>query len=173
MGASGSLSGVVPAAWTIAGASSSAHTMMLRTQDIFICRVRTGTIQRSLGSRDNDVSLVENRFLESRPKAAARLGLELSDGWASPCSRGLWVGRRSATLQASRTKAPWVRLNTPLIPSQPLQIALSTAPSPRQFTLIWHGAERLIDSLKMWLGEEERGGGTPLHACTRPCVHTT
>jgi hypothetical protein len=30
--------------------------------------------------------------LERRPKAAARLGLEASTGWASPSSRGLWGG---------------------------------------------------------------------------------
>jgi hypothetical protein len=36
--------------------------------------------------------------LESRPDAKARLGLEVSAGWASPFNRGLWGGRRSAAL---------------------------------------------------------------------------
>jgi hypothetical protein len=35
---------------------------------------------------------LESRHLESRPKAAARLDLEASAGWASPSSRGLWSG---------------------------------------------------------------------------------
>jgi hypothetical protein len=34
----------------------------------------------------------ESRHLESRPKAAAREDLEMSAGWASPSSRGLWGG---------------------------------------------------------------------------------
>ena len=32
------------------------------------------------------------RHLESRAKASARLSLEVSVGWASPSSRGLWGG---------------------------------------------------------------------------------
>ena len=41
---------------------------------------------------------LESRHLESRPKASARLDLEVSARWASPLSRGLWGGRRSAAL---------------------------------------------------------------------------
>ena len=35
---------------------------------------------------------LESRHLESRPKAAARLDLEVSAGWARAGSRGLWGG---------------------------------------------------------------------------------
>jgi hypothetical protein len=35
---------------------------------------------------------LEGRHLESRPNAAARLDLEVSAGWASPSSHGLWGG---------------------------------------------------------------------------------
>jgi hypothetical protein len=35
---------------------------------------------------------LESRHLESRAQAAARLDIEVSAGWVSPSSRGLWGG---------------------------------------------------------------------------------
>ena len=35
---------------------------------------------------------LESRHLESRPRASARLDIEVSAGWVSPSSRGLWRG---------------------------------------------------------------------------------
>jgi hypothetical protein len=37
-------------------------------------------------------SAEKSRHLESRPKAEARLDLEVAAGWAIPPSRGLWGG---------------------------------------------------------------------------------
>jgi hypothetical protein len=44
---------------------------------------------------------LESRHLESRPKVKARLDLEVSVGWVSLSSRGLWGG--DTLLLASRT----------------------------------------------------------------------
>jgi hypothetical protein len=35
---------------------------------------------------------LDSRHLEIRPKAAARLDIEVPAGWAFPSSRGLWCG---------------------------------------------------------------------------------
>jgi hypothetical protein len=47
---------------------------------------------------------LESRHLESRAKAAARLDLEVSAGWANPLSRGLWGGRRSAAIRPAANR---------------------------------------------------------------------
>jgi pentatricopeptide repeat protein len=49
----------------------------------------TGCRGESFG---NNALGLESRHLESRPKAAARLVLEVSAGWPSSSSRGLWGG---------------------------------------------------------------------------------
>jgi hypothetical protein len=43
---------------------------------------------------------------KQRPKAAARLVLEVSAGWVSPSSRGLWGWRRSACADAGTLPLP-------------------------------------------------------------------
>ena len=48
--------------------------------------------EHSLSRRANHGHGLERRFLGSRAKAVARLFLEVSAGWASPVSRGLWDG---------------------------------------------------------------------------------
>jgi hypothetical protein len=57
------------------------------------------------------------RHLESRAKAEARLGLEVSTGWASPSSRGLcvatlWVQPRQQRYNDNNTLTSWACIST-------------------------------------------------------------
>jgi hypothetical protein len=44
------------------------------------------------GSALTAAGRTQRRHLESKPQAVARLDLEMTAGWASPSSRGLWRG---------------------------------------------------------------------------------
>jgi hypothetical protein len=62
--------------------------------------------------------VVKNRSrekFESRPKGAARLVIDVSAKWASPCSRGLWVGD-ALPLRTGAAGKPGLGLDAPQPP---------------------------------------------------------
>jgi hypothetical protein len=68
-------------------------SVQLLDQDLGTGKVRaTGLDHPAAHERGARALGLESRHIESRPKAAARLDLEVSAGWASMSSRGLWGG---------------------------------------------------------------------------------
>jgi hypothetical protein len=74
------------------------------------------------------VGFCESRHLESRPKASARLDLEVSAGWANPSSRGMWGG--DAVLLSISLETQTKPLFTHSHALSPSHLVLHTASSP-------------------------------------------
>ena len=70
---------------------------------------------------------LESRHLESRPYASARLDLEVSAGWVSPPSRGLWGGEALllSTHNLLEAEALAQPTRTPTPPSVPFPLLRS------------------------------------------------
>jgi hypothetical protein len=81
----------------------------------------------------------ESRHLESRPKAAARLDLEVSAGWASPSSRDLWGGD---ALMLSTGAAETLDLTASSTSRLHLPLACRPAQRPPSVRILWGSSPR-------------------------------